>query len=89
MPDFGFAWRGDRARRWHRSRLTRGISFRTEALFDDLDCGAERQTMCLKQRGGTAVAIADDGSKHDAAVDIIATTACCCCCGIQNAPKFI
>lgn len=86
MPRLRFAGCGTGAR-W---RDGPGLAcLRTEASFDNLDCGAKGQAMRLQQCGGAAVAIADDGSQHDTAIDVIATAARGCRGRVQDASQLI
>lgn len=56
----GLARRGGR-----RSRCGVG----RQRLLNEFDGGLERQTLCLKERRRHAAAFADDGRKHDSAID--------------------
>lgn len=61
----------------------------TEALLDDLDCSAEGQAVRLQQCSGAAVAIADDGSQNDTAVDVIAAAARGGRSSVQDASQLV
>lgn len=86
MPRFRFTGCDMGARRRDRPGLT---CFRTEAPSDHFDCSGEGQAVCLQQFGGTAVAIANDSSKNDAAIDVIAAPARGCGGSVQDPPQLI